>query len=124
MVSRNRVTTRRFAAIAIRSWLREILATAATISGVSPGANAASVSSVAASESSQSRNSPTVKLATGAKAAASWPSTMSPRHLVFLIGNERLAQKGRQRQIGERHLRGDALGGAFRRDAREAIAGA
>ena len=49
---------------------------AAAISGVMPGARRASTSVVAASDSSQSRKSPTVMWATGAKAASSWLSTM------------------------------------------------
>jgi hypothetical protein len=53
----------------IRSCARMSLETAAAISGVRPGASAASVPAVARSESSQSRNSPTVRPATGAKAA-------------------------------------------------------
>jgi hypothetical protein len=53
-----------------------ILETAAAISGVIPGASAASVAPSAAGESSHSRNSPTVRLATGLKAALSWLSTM------------------------------------------------
>ena len=48
--------------------------TAAAISGVSPGASFWSASVVAASERSQSRSDPTVRAATGANAAASWPS--------------------------------------------------
>ena len=77
MVSRKAVTTRQRRATAIRSWLRISFETAATISGVSPGASAASASPVAASDSSQSRKPPTVRWATGAKAAASRPSMIS-----------------------------------------------
>ncbi len=76
MVLRKRVTTRHFAAMTMRSWLRQIFETAAAISGVMPGAAAASAAVVAASPSSQSRNPPTVRCAIGAKAAASWVSTM------------------------------------------------
>lgn len=76
-MSRKRVTTRQRRATPIRSWLRISLLTAATISGVKPGASAASTSVVATSDSSQSRKPPTVRWATGAKAAASWVSTIS-----------------------------------------------
>ena len=69
MVLRKRVTTEHFAAITIRSCSRLILLTAAAISGVMPGASAASVSAVGASDSSQSRNPPTVRCATVANAA-------------------------------------------------------
>ena len=75
-VLRKRVTTRQRLATRIRSWLRMILLAAAAISGVSPGASAASDSGVAASDSSQSRRPPTVRWRTGANAAASWLSTI------------------------------------------------
>ena len=74
IVLRKRVTTEHFAAITIRSCRRLILLTAAAISGVTPGASAARAGVVASSESSQSRNPPTVRCATGAKAARSWLS--------------------------------------------------
>ena len=77
MVLRNRVTTRHFFAARIRSWLRMIFETAAAISGVTPGAMRASTAGVARSERSQSRKSPTVRCAMGAKAASSCRSTMS-----------------------------------------------
>ena len=70
-VVRKRVTTRIFAAAAIRSCTRISLLTAAAISGVRPGASAASRSGVASSLSSQSRSSPTVSDRTGAKASSS-----------------------------------------------------
>ncbi len=54
-----------------------IFDTAATISGVRPGARAASAAPSASSPSSQLRKSPTVKWLTGAKAAASWLSMIS-----------------------------------------------
>ena len=53
------------------------LLTAATISGVSPGATARSTASSTASDSSQSRNAPTVIARNGAKAAVSCVSTIS-----------------------------------------------
>ncbi len=74
---RKRVTTRILAAAAIRSCTRMSLLTAAAISGVNPGASAARRPAVASSESSQSRNSPTVNERTGAKAVASCVSTIS-----------------------------------------------
>ena len=54
-----------------------ILLAAAAISGVTPGASWASTAVLAVSPSRNSRNSPTVSWATGAKAAASWPSQIS-----------------------------------------------
>lgn len=51
--------------------------TAAAISGVTPSESAASLSVLASSDRSQSRNSPTVIDATGAKAFASWLSKIS-----------------------------------------------
>lgn len=77
MVLRKRVTTRHLRATAIRSWLRMSLLTAAAISGVMPGAAAASAALSVAWSSSQLRKSPTVRWAMGANAAASWVSMMS-----------------------------------------------
>ena len=77
IVLRNAVTTRHLRATSIKSWWRISLLTAAAISGVTPGASAASAAVLAASDSSQSRNAPTVRCDTGANAAASWPSTIS-----------------------------------------------
>ena len=76
-VLRKAVTTEHFAAITIRSCRRLILLTAATISGVRPGASAVSAGVVASSERSQSRRPPTVRCATGANASRSWVSMMS-----------------------------------------------
>ena len=75
IVLRKRVTTWHLAATAIRSCRRISLLTAAAISGVMPGRSAASVSGSAASRNS--RNSPTVSVATGANATVSWVSTIS-----------------------------------------------
>ena len=75
-VLRKRVTTRRFAAISTRSWLRQIFVSAAAISGVRPGASAAKARSSVASARRWSRSPPTVRCDTGAKAAASWVSRM------------------------------------------------
>jgi hypothetical protein len=58
----------------VRSCRRQIFETAATISGVRPGASAASTSLLAASDSNQLRKSPTVRWDTGAKASAWWVS--------------------------------------------------
>eukprot|EP01022_Parablepharisma_sp_SALTPOND_P004209 TRINITY_DN118_c0_g3_i1.p1 TRINITY_DN118_c0_g3~~TRINITY_DN118_c0_g3_i1.p1 ORF type:complete len:1090 (-),score=381.38 TRINITY_DN118_c0_g3_i1:1933-5202(-) len=77
MVLRKAVTTRHFLPTRIRSWLRMILETAAAISGVMPGATAASTTLSVSSASSQLRKSPTVRWAMGAKAARSWRSMMS-----------------------------------------------
>ena len=76
-VVRNLVTTRTFRATSTRSCNRMSLETAATISGVNARARPARGSPVASSSNSQSRNSPTVKLASGAKAARSCESRMS-----------------------------------------------
>ena len=75
-VVRKRVTTEILRATRTRSCRRMSLETAAAISGVSPEARAARFSVVASSESSQSRSWPTVRLATGAKAAGSCVSKM------------------------------------------------
>ena len=75
-VLRKRVTTLHLAATIIRSCRRMSLLTAATISGVRPGARALRAAVSAVSPSSQSRRPPTVRCATGAKAAASWVSMM------------------------------------------------
>ena len=77
IVLRNRVTTLHLAAMTIRSCSRLILVTAATISGVRPGATAVSAAVVAASLSSQSRRPPTVRWATGANAGRSCVSRIS-----------------------------------------------
>lgn len=76
MVLRNRVTTRHLRATAIKSWLRMSLLTAAAISGVMPGATAASRALSVLWASSQLRKSPTVRWARGANAAALWVSRM------------------------------------------------
>ena len=76
-VERKAVVTWHLRATAMRSWLRISLETAATISGVRPGARAVRVSGVAALDSSQSRNAPTVRPETASKAAASWLSMIS-----------------------------------------------
>ena len=76
-VLRNAVTTSHLRATRIRSWLRISFETAATISGVKPGAAARRGPAVAAGDSSQSRSSPTVIERNGAKAAASCVSRIS-----------------------------------------------
>ncbi len=76
IVFRKRVTTRHFAATAIRSWLRISFETAAAISGMTPGAKRCRVAVSVSVASSQSRKPPTVRCATGAKAPASCVSTM------------------------------------------------
>ena len=65
MVFLNRVTTRHFFATRIRSWLRMILLTAATISGISPIFKAVIFSVVASVLNSQLRKSPRVKCEIG-----------------------------------------------------------
>lgn len=70
-VLRKRVTTRRLRAAAIRSWLRISFDTAATISGVRPGAIRSSAAPSAAGDSSQLRKSPTVRCEISANACAS-----------------------------------------------------
>ena len=76
-MSRKRVTTRHLLAAITRSWLRISLLTAAAISGVMPRFTLASASESAASDSSQLRNSPTVRCARGAKGRASCVSMIS-----------------------------------------------
>ena len=100
------------------------LLTAAAISGVSPGASAASRSPVASSESSQLRNSPTVKRADGREGRCVVRVDDQPRDLVGLVGDDLLGEKMRERQIGECELGGDALLGGLRGDAGEHVAAA
>ena len=97
---RKAVTTRRLAAISTRSWMRHSLETAATISGVSPGATAARAASSTASSSNQSRRSPTVSDAIEANAARSWPSMISRVTSSSLVGYHNLGQEVRQWQVG------------------------
>ena len=118
IVLRKRVTTRHFAATATRSCRRISLLTAAAISGVRPGRSAVSASGSAASRNS--RNSPTVSDATGAKAAAIMAVDDQPRDLVRFVGDDRLGKDRRQRQIGQRHLRRHPFGGGCWRPARPA----
>ena len=81
MVVRNAVITLVPRATAIRSWFRISLLTAATISGVRPWRQRATACSAgfgrATTSSSQSRNPPTVRCATGWNAARSWVSMIS-----------------------------------------------
>ena len=76
MVLRKADVTWHFFATRIRSWLRISFDTAAAISGVTPRDSFARTAAVAASDSSQSRNAPTVSDEIAAKAAASWLSTI------------------------------------------------
>ena len=77
IVVRRPVTTRVLRPTATRSPTRMSLLTAATISGVSPGARSLSTVVSASQDSSQSRKPPTVSDRTGANAAASWESMIS-----------------------------------------------
>ena len=70
MVLRNLVTTSHLLATKIRSWLRMILLTAATISGVKPMAKFCNFAVVASALSSQFLKSPTVKWEIGANKSA------------------------------------------------------
>ena len=91
--------------------------------GVTPGASAVSAARRGAVvESSQSRNSPTVRCAIGAKAARVVRVDDKPRDLVGLVGDERLVQERLQGQIGERQLRRQPLHAVCGGDARELIA--
>ena len=123
MVLRKRVTTSRLAAIAIRSWLRQSLLTAATISGVRPGESAASASPVAVSESSQSRSSPTVTEVGVAEHGLDGAEIGAALEQMRREGVPQLVRREIERQIGERALRRDPFGGALRRDAGERVAG-
>ena len=108
---RKRVTTRIFAATEIRSCRRISFETAAAISGVRPGASAASVRPSPVAEQ------PVAKLAHremrdrrergGVVLVAD-----QPRDFVRFVRDHRLVQERSQRQFGQRHLRGDALFGA------------
>ena len=121
---RKRVTTRIFCAAAIRSCTRISLLTAAAISGVSPGARAAMPLGVASSESSQSRSSPTVKRAHRRKGLGVVRVDDQPRDFVGFIGHDLLVEKMRERQVGQRKLRGYALLGRVRGDAGEHVSAA
>ena len=66
--------TSHFFATRMRSWLRISFDTAAAISAVIPRDSFLRTSPLAASESSQSRNDPTVSEEMPAKADASWVS--------------------------------------------------
>ena len=106
-VLRNLVTTEHFAAITIKSCTRLILLTAAAISGVTPGANAASAGVVASSERASRGIRRTVRCATGAKAVWSCFSTMSA--LPHTSRREQRAHEGtwpaanRREHVGRRH---------------------
>ena len=90
---RNAVTTLHFAAMTIRSCSRLTLLTAAAISGVTPGARVDRTDVVVSSASSQSRKPPTVRWAIGAKAAASWLSTMSRETSSASYGTSKSSRK-------------------------------
>ena len=47
-----------------------------------------------------------------------------PRHLVGLVGDHVFGQERRERQVGQRELRGDPLFAGLRRDARQPVAAA
>ncbi len=121
---RNAVTTLHFAAIAIRSCSRQSLLTAAAISGVTPGASAASTASgglvgekpVAKAADGQMRN--------GRKGRSVMAVDDEPGDLVAFVSDDGLVEERRERQVGERILRGDALLAGLRRDPGELIAAA
>ncbi len=71
--------------------------------------------------SRNSRNSPTVSAATGAKAVEVVRVDDQPCHLVGLIWNDGLGEERRKRQIGHRHLCGDTFRGAPRSEPGECI---
>ena len=69
-----------------------------------PGREPPSVVSSVSSRSSQSRNSPTVMLATARKGGIMGVDDQ-PRDLVGLVGDNRIVQEFAQRQVAKRHLR-------------------
>ncbi len=121
MVLRNFVTTRHFCEIRIRSCTRQILDTAATISGVRPGARAASDASVAASESSQSRKPPTRQMRDDTERLRIVIVDDEARHLVGFVRHDVLGEEHRQRHVGERHLSRHPLLVVTRRHTREIV---
>ena len=120
IVLRKRVTTRHFAATAIRSCRRISLLTAAAISGVRPGRSAASVSrfggeqefaELTHGERSYRRESDCVVAVDDQSG-----------DLVGFIWNDRFGEDRRQRHVGQRHLCRDAFGSRGRREASQRIA--
>ena len=96
-----------------------ILLTAAAISGVNPGAALRSASLSAASESSQSRNPPTVRWATGVVRVED-----EAGDLVVLVGHDGLGEEGAQRDVRQGHLRRGTLCAAGGGNACEFVTGA
>jgi hypothetical protein len=97
--------------------------TAATISGVRPGARAARASASVSGASSQSRNPPTVRCATGAKAALS-QAVEDQRGDVIALDLQHVSGKLGQRQIGQPHLRSQPFDRAVGGKARQLVAAA
>ena len=107
---RKRVTTRHFRLTRTRSWIRMILDTAATISGVSPGAMAVRRAS---------------SMSFGEQPVAEVPNSQMPHrrecscvvtvdnetgNLVGFVRYDVLVQEKLEGQFGQRHLGGHALG--------------
>ena len=85
-----------------------------------PGADAAQIARGRGAGSSQSRNSPTVSDGDRREGGGVVGVDDQPRDLVVFVGDDRLGEEGGQRQVGQRHLRGDPLGGGGGGDARPA----
>ena len=98
--------------------------TAAAISGVRPGASAAS-----RSRRGLVRQQPVAQFAHGERLHRREGFRVvgvddQPRHFVRLVGNDLLGKKMRQWQIGKRKLRRDALFGRISREPRQHVAAA
>jgi len=106
---RKHVTTSMRRATAVSSWLRSSLLTAATISGVRRRTSAAAPPALAASDTTQSRNYPSVQWPTSASATASWVSIINCVTLVLLVGHQRFVQEIAHRHDSPRVLGSHAL---------------
>jgi hypothetical protein len=101
-----------------------IFETAAAISGVRPGASRARVP---ASQSAVVGEEPVAEPADGevrdeGEGVAVVRIRDQPGDLVVLVRHDRFLEQSAEREIGQRHLRGDPLLGGLRRDARERVA--
>ncbi len=108
-VPRKRVTTRRFLATSIRSALRQILLTAAAISGVSPGASAARTSPSRFVRQEVVAQAAHGEVGDGGEGGGVVRVEDQAGDLVGLVGHHGLVEERAQRQVGERQARGHPL---------------
>jgi hypothetical protein len=100
-VLRKRVTTFTLRATAIRSWLRISLLTAATISGVRPGASAASTGVVGGVAQQPITEATDGEVGHRREGGGTVAVDDQAGDLVGLVGHHRFVQEGGQRQIGQ-----------------------